>query len=58
MNIHEYKILLSSYKAMFLIIQNDIQQAHQEIKVATELRAKINQDPVKIKQQINESAQI
>lgn len=49
MNIHEYKILLQSYKAMFLIIQNDITQAHQEIKVATELRAKINQDPVKIK---------
>lgn len=24
MNIHEYKILLSSYKAMFLLIQNDI----------------------------------
>jgi hypothetical protein len=49
MNIHEYKILLQSYKAMFLILQNDITQAHQEIKVATELRAKINQDPVKVK---------
>ena len=24
MNIHEYKILLQSYKAMFLILQNDI----------------------------------
>ena len=58
MNIHEYKILLQSYKAMFLILQNDITQAHQEIKVATELRAKINQDPVKIKQTMNEQAQI
>jgi hypothetical protein len=28
MNIHEYRILLSSYKAMFLLIQNDITQAH------------------------------
>lgn len=28
MNIHEYRILLSSYKAMFLILQNDITQAH------------------------------
>ena len=28
MNIHEYKILLQSYKAMFLILQNDITQAH------------------------------
>lgn len=41
---------------MFLILQNDITQAHQEIKVATELRAKINQDPVKVKQNINEPA--
>lgn len=43
---------------MFLILQNDITQAHFEIKVATELRAKINQDPVKVKQTINEPAQI
>jgi hypothetical protein len=42
MNVHEYRILLQSYKAMFLILQNDITQAHIEIKVATELRAKIN----------------
>ena len=48
-NSHEYKILLQSFKAMFLILQNDITQAHIEIKLATELRAKITQDPVKIK---------
>ena len=56
MNVHEYRILLQSYKAMFLILQNDITHAHIEIKVATELRAKINQDPVKVKQTINEPA--
>jgi hypothetical protein len=41
---------------MFLILQNDILQAHIEIKVATELRAKINQDPVKIKQGVQDAA--
>lgn len=58
MNIHEYKILLQSYKAMFHLLQNDITLAHQEIKVATELRAKHNQDPVKVKQNISEYASI
>lgn len=56
MNIHEYRILLQSYKAMFHILQNDISLAHQEIKVASELRAKFNQDPVKVKQNISECA--
>jgi hypothetical protein len=31
-------------------------QAHIEIRVATELRAKINSDPVKIKQGVQDAA--
>lgn len=53
MNIHEYKFLLHSYKALFYLTQNEFQPAAQEIKNASDINDKYNVDPVKVKTQIN-----
>lgn len=58
MNIHEYKFLLHSYKAIFLILQDDITQAQAEIKLASELKDRYGQDPVKVRTQINVLAMV
>ncbi|CDW85417.1 ccr4-not transcription complex subunit 10 isoform x4 [Stylonychia lemnae] len=58
MNIHEYKFLLHSYKAIFMILQDEIQLAQAEIKLASELKDRYGQDPVKVKTQINVLAMV
>lgn len=58
MNIHEYKFLLHSFKAVFAQLSQDPATAAEEIKKATEMKEKFGQDPVKFRANVNLPAQI
>lgn len=58
MNIHEYKFLLHSFKAVFAQLDQDSATAAEEIKKATEMKEKFGQDPVKFRANVNLPAQI
>lgn len=52
MNIHEYKFLLASYKALFSSLMKDMTQSMNETRLANDLKGKVNTDPVKFKNEI------